>query len=108
MGSPGLGPPALFNIFISDLDKRVKSTLFKYADNIKMWGDVSMLDRRNRLQSDLDRLQGWADENGMGFNTDKCRVLHLRRKNQQHTYRLGNSLLVSAEAEKDLGVMRPI
>ena len=41
----------------------------------------------------------------MGFNTDKCRVLHLGRKNQQHTYRLGNSLLLSAEAEKDLGVI---
>ena len=26
-------------------------------------------------------------------------------KNQHHTYRLGNSLLVSTEAEKDLGVI---
>ena len=64
-----------------------------------------MLDGRNRLQSDLDRLQGWADENRMGFNTDKCKVMHLGRKNQQQTYRLGNSLLIIAEAEKDLGVI---
>ena len=64
-----------------------------------------MLEGRNRLQSDLDRLQGWADENRMGFITDKCKALHLERKNQQHTYRLGNSLLGSAEAEKDLGVI---
>ena len=41
----------------------------------------------------------------MEFSTDKCRILHLGRKNQQHTYRLGNSLLVSAEVEKDLGVI---
>ncbi|KYO40735.1 hypothetical protein Y1Q_0012232 [Alligator mississippiensis] len=41
----------------------------------------------------------------MGFNIDKCRVLHLGRKNQQHTYRLGNSLLISTEAEKDFGVI---
>ena len=64
-----------------------------------------MLEGKNRLQSDLDRLQGWADETTMGFNTDKCKVMHLGRKNQQHTYRLGNSFLVSAEAEKDLGVI---
>ena len=65
-------------------------------------GEVGTLEGRNRLQSDLDRLQGWADENRMGF---KCKVLHLGRKNQHHTYRLGNSLLISAEAEKDLGVI---
>ena len=70
-----------------------------------MWGDVSTLEGRNRLQSDLERLQGWVDENRMGFNTDKCKVMHLGRKNQQHTYKLGNSLLVSTSAEKDLGVI---
>ena len=97
--------PALFNIFISDLDEGVKSTLFKFADDTKMRGDVGMLEGRNRLQSDLGRLQGWTDENRMGFNTDKCKVLHLGRNNQHHTYRLGTSLLVRAEAEKDLGVI---
>uniref|UniRef100_A0A7M4E049 Reverse transcriptase domain-containing protein n=1 Tax=Crocodylus porosus TaxID=8502 RepID=A0A7M4E049_CROPO len=95
--------PALFNIFISDLDKGVKTTLFKFADDTKVWRDVGTLEGRNRLQSDLDRLQGWADENRMGFNTDKCKVMHLGRESQHYTYRLGNSLLVSAEAEKDLG-----
>uniref|UniRef100_A0A7M4E807 Reverse transcriptase domain-containing protein n=1 Tax=Crocodylus porosus TaxID=8502 RepID=A0A7M4E807_CROPO len=97
--------PALFNIFISDLDERVKSTLFKFADDTKLWGDVGTLEGRNRIQSDLDRLQWWVDENRMGFNTDKCKVMHLGRKNQQHTYRLGNSFFGSGEAEKDLGVI---
>ena len=97
--------PALFNIFISDLDEGVKSTLFKFADDTKMWGDVGTLEGSNRLQSDLDRLQGWADENRMGFNTDKCKVVRLGRNNRHHTYRLGNSPLVSTEAEKDLGVI---
>ena len=70
-----------------------------------MW-DVDTLEGRNRLQSDLDRLQGlWADKNRMGFNTDKCKVMHLGRNNQHHNCRLGNSPLVSTEAENDLGVM---
>ena len=42
---------------------------------------------------------GWVSD------TDKWKVIYLGRKNQQQTYRLGNSLLVSAEAEKDLGVI---
>ena len=52
-----------------------------------------------------DRLQGWADKNRMGFSTDKCKVMHLGRNNRHHTYRIGNSPLVSTEAEKDLGVI---
>uniref|UniRef100_A0A7M4EL44 Reverse transcriptase domain-containing protein n=1 Tax=Crocodylus porosus TaxID=8502 RepID=A0A7M4EL44_CROPO len=97
--------PALFNIFISNLDEGVKSTLFKFADDTKMWGDVGTLEGSIRLQSDLDRLQGRADENRMGFNTDKCKVMHLGRYNRHHTYRLGNSALVNTEAEKDPGVI---
>ena len=84
--------PALFNIFISDLDEGVKSTLFNLADDTKMRGDVGTREGSIRLQSDLDRLQGWEDENRLSFNTDKCKVLHLGRKNQQRTYRLGSSL----------------
>ena len=34
---PGLGPgPALFNLFISNLDSGVKSNLFKFADDTKI------------------------------------------------------------------------
>ncbi|XP_059576042.1 uncharacterized protein LOC132246649 [Alligator mississippiensis] len=74
-------------------------------DNTKMWGEVDTLEGRERLQLDLDRLQKWADENRMGFNVDKCRVLHLGRRHPQHTYRPGSSPLESTEVERDLGVI---
>ena len=97
--------PTLFNFFISDLDDGVKSSLFKFADDTKIWVEVGTLVGKDRLQQDLDRLQGWANKNRMGFNTDKCRVLHLGSRNRQHTYSLGNSLLESTVAERDLGVI---
>ncbi|KAK4824361.1 LOW QUALITY PROTEIN: hypothetical protein QYF61_014021 [Mycteria americana] len=96
--------PALFNIFISDLDDGIKCTLVKFADDTKLSWTLQKGESHGE-QKDLDRPEEWANKNLMKFNKDKCKVFHLGKHNPGGQHRLGSTQLGSSSVERDLGVL---
>ena len=81
--------PALFNIFVGNMYSGIVCALSKFADDIKLCGAVNMLEGRDAIQRDLDRLERWVRANFMKFNNAKCKVLHLGQGKLQCQCRLG-------------------
>ncbi|GAB0205518.1 mitochondrial enolase superfamily member 1 [Grus japonensis] len=97
--------PALFNIFVGDMDNGIECTLSKSAHDTKLCGVVNTLEGKDVIQRDLDRLERWACANLVKFNKAKCEVLHMGRRNPKHNYRLGGEWIESSPEENDLGVL---
>jgi hypothetical protein len=101
--------PLLFLIFINDLPDNVSygtNSAF-YADDSKLYREVTSISDCQSLQDDLTKLEKWSIDSRMKFSTGKCNVFTVTRKHKpfEFSYHLyGNELLICKE-EKDLAIL---
>ncbi|PKU41806.1 rna-directed dna polymerase from mobile element jockey-like [Limosa lapponica baueri] len=97
--------PALFNIFINDINSRIKCTLSKFGDDTRLRGVVGKPEGWVAIQRDSTSRGKWGHVNLMRLSKAKCRVLHLGQGKTLFQYRLGDEGTEDSPGKKNLGVL---
>ena len=100
--------PLLFLIYINDLPDNIRSKSLLFADDTKIFREITCKEDAVELQSDIDSLDKWSKKWLLSFNLTKCHVLTIGKVfNIQCTqrYKLSNQELEHVFEEKDLGVI---
>ena len=97
--------PLLFTIFIDDIDEEVLCEISKFADDTKIASRVNTLNDIRSIQRTLDKLVAWANRWENDFNVNKCRVMHIGKRNLDFQYLMNAGWVKSVDEERDLGVM---
>ena len=97
--------PTLFVIFVNDLPSDLDSGVRLFADDAKVYSNVSTALGCATLQGDLAKLERWSTDWLLKFNVSKCSILHLGARNPKHSYTMLGQELSGLSLEKDLGVL---
>lgn len=101
--------PLLFIIFVNDLPKWITSSINMFADDTKLWAVIKKKEDAEELQLDLDRIMEWTNKWLLKLNPDKCKVMHIGKKDNRNDYVLknsnGNTKLTETTEERDLGIL---
>ena len=88
-----------------DIDSGIKKRLLKFADDIKLFRNVSSSIDISTIEDDLKIIQDWSETWQMKFNIDKCKVIHFGSRNTSGKCLLNGEVIKTVEEERDLGIL---
>ena len=99
--------PVLFIIYINDLPDAVcsSSSIKIFADDTKIYRNVSLGSGSEQLQRDLDALVAWSDRWQLPYSEAKCNTLNFCPSNPCRPYTTREAVLEVIPTEKDLGIV---
>ena len=98
--------PLMFIIYINDLPESVKSTIYLFADDTKIFKVLKTPEDKDILQSDLNKITKWTETWLLKLHPQKCKTLHVGKTDPDpdYKYELMGITLDNVEEEKDIGV----
>jgi len=99
--------PILFLIYVNDILNIVNSSVKLFADDTKIYRELTHDSDTSALQSDLDSLEEWTRNWQVKFNPEKCDVMRISHEQDKsnHQYYLSNAMLKCVDSYKDLGII---
>jgi hypothetical protein len=95
--------PLLFLCHINDLPNSVRSSVRLFADDCLLYRNIRTQQDHTILQENLQKLEIWAKDWGMRFNTKKCYILRIKNKSQRY-YNLSGHILQQVQNNPYLGL----
>ena len=98
--------PILFLLHINDLPSVISSKVRLFADDCLVYREIKSRQDQNDLQKDLNSLESWGSTWGMRFNTAKCNIMRVSKKQTPipYQYELSGQVLEEVKDAKYLGV----
>lgn len=98
--------PCLFNVFINDLLAVVSVNALQFADDLKIFTEISSFEDCFKIQQSLSAIEVWCTRNSMSVNPSKCSTMtfHRIKSPTASSYFISGAEIPAAQTIKDLGV----
>ena len=88
--------PVIFNLYVTDLDERISSTVYQYADDTSILNSKKLVDipaAERQINSDVASLTSWSRENGLVLNDRKTKIMMFSTSQLSKRHKLANKQL---------------